>query len=384
MNKQPDLLFRARLQLEEGNTAAALEALKAFTSPNEQQQQEIQYLTGWAAVQLKDWEQAIIMLAPIVKKAEEELQKVEEKLQKEQAELTDREQLAHYLLQLGIAAINLEHYQDAILHLNACLKVLHDRRVHLPSVRIQARYSLAMACMMRGLYPAAVKRYQEAVRLCEYYHRQDEIPNAYYGLAEAYRYTKDYVSAYEYAQKALEMYRERNNRELECRVHNSLGLICHLLGKQQEAAKHYNESTILANLINMPVVAMLNCAALANMYIQQGDLSTARRHSDLAREYIPRLKRPVLLDSPYQASGKVAYAEAQKAQGAERERLLNEAVNWYKQAIAYLEQTQAKAELADLYGEYAYVLEDLGQHKEAFAYWSNGYASLKDSKDSSF
>lgn len=377
MSEQPDLLLRARLQLEEGNTQKALQALEEVTSPDEQQQREIRYLTGWAKVQLKCWEEAITSLAPILDKAEEELKN-------EQAELTDREQFAHYLLQLGIAAINLEHYLDAIFHLNLCLKVLHDRRVHLPKVRIQARYSLATAYMMRGSYSTAIERYQEAARLCEYYDRRDELPNVYYGLAEAYRHAKDLANAHEYAQKALDIYRERNNRVLECQIHNTLGSICYLLGQQQEAAKHYNESTLLANLINKPLVAMLNCAALAEMYIKEDDLSAARRHSELAREYVSRLERPTMLDSPYHISGKVAYAEAQKAEGATREKLLQEAVAWYEKAIAYLKNTQVEADLAELYGDYAYALEDLGRHKEAFALWRSGYQSLKDSKDESF
>lgn len=373
-SEKPDIqtfLFRARLQLEEGNTKTALQVLQELSTEDQQQQQEIHYLTGWAYVQLKCWEQAITMLAPILHKAEEELKD-------EQAELTDREQLAHYLLQLGIAAINLEHYQDASLHLNLCLKVLHDRRVHLPNVRIQARYSLATASMMRGLLSVAIQRYQEAVRLCEYYDRKDEIPNIYHGLAEAYRRDKNFMSAYEYAQKALELYRIQGNRQSECRIQNVLGQISNLLGERQEAAKYYNESTLLANLVDNPAIAMLNCAALAEMYIKDNDLQAARRHSDMSREYITRLKRQTLLDSPYHISGKVAYAEAQQVEGAKREELLQEAVSWYEKALEYLKNTQSQAELAELYGDYAYALEDLGQHKEALAYWKNGYKSLKD------
>src|SRR5579859_4910456 len=258
------LLFRARLQLEEETTEEALNVLQALTTDDEREQKEIRYLTGWAYIQRQEWAKAIERLAPMLNDAEEDLKN-------EQAQLTDREQLAHYLLQLGIAAINLEHYQDASLHLNLCLKVLHDRRVHMPKVRIQARYSLATAYMMRGSYSTAIERYQEAVRLCEYYDRRDELPNVYYGLAEACRHAKDLANAHEYAQKALDIYRERNNRVLECQIHNTLGSICYLLGQQQEAAKHYNESTLLANLINKPLVAMLNCAALAEMYIKEDD-----------------------------------------------------------------------------------------------------------------
>ncbi len=371
MSDKPNLLFRARLQLEEGNTQNALQILQEITSPDEQQQREIRYLTGWTDIQLKHWEDAITSLAPILQRAEEELKN-------EQAELTDREQLAHYLLQLGVAAINLEHYQDAILHLDLCLKVLHDRRVHLPRVRIQARYSLATAYVMRGLYPIAIQRYQEAARLCVYYDRRDELPNVYYGLAEAFRHAKDLASAFEYAQKALDIYRERKDREKECRIQNILGLICHLLGHQQEAAKYYNESTLLAILVNKPLIAMLNCAALADMYIKENDLSAARRHSDMAREYAMRLERPILLDSPYHISGKVAYADAQKAEGAKREELLKEAVTWYEKAIAYIKNTQVETDRAELYGDYAYALEDLGRQKEAIAFWRSGYQSLRD------
>lgn len=363
------LLFRARLQLEEETTEEALNVLQALTTDDEREQKEIRYLTGWAYIQRQEWAKAIEKLAPMLGAAEEELKN-------EQAQLTNREQLAHYLLQLGIAAINLEHYQDASLHLNLCLKVLHDRRVHMPKVRIQARYSLATACLMRGLLRLALEHYEEALRLCDQYQRDDERGNIYYGLAYTYRDLSDLLTAASYAQKALDFYQERDNGIMECRMQNLMGRITLLLGDYKTAAQYFTVSLAQANFYESPKMAMLNCVALADLRLFEGNIEEARPYIDIALKSAKRFKG-VLTHIPYQIAGKVAYKEAQAAEGQRRYELLRKAAEWYLQAVDKVKETQAYPEIAEIYGEYANVLEDLEQPKEALQYWRKSYQVIE-------
>src|SRR5690242_16779832 len=122
------LLYRARLLLEEGRSDEALAALETIRTENEKQQRDAAYLLGWCYIQRKQWKEAIDALTPLA----------EIKPEGEVDTLLERERLALYLLHLGEAATNVSHYEDAAQHFTNCLKVLHDRRVHLPSVRIKA------------------------------------------------------------------------------------------------------------------------------------------------------------------------------------------------------------------------------------------------------
>lgn len=368
------LLLRARLQLEEEMTEEAFNLLRTLTTDDEQQQKELRYLTGWAYIQRQEWEQAITTLAPLLSEAEGNLQ--EEILRNEHAQLSDRERLVHYLLQLGIAAINLEQYHDASLHLTHCLKVLHDRRVHVPKVRIQARYSLATAYLMRGLLHLALQHYQDALRLCDFYERDDERGNIYYGLAYTYRDLSDLLTAASYAQKALTFYQERDQGLMECRMQNLMGRIIFLLGDYQAAIHYFTLSLAQAHLYGSSLMATLNCAALADVRMIEGNLEEARQYSEIALKTAKQLKGR-RAHIPYQLAGKVAHKAAQAAEGQQRDKLLREAASWYQQATDKVATTQARTEIAEIYGEYALVLEDLQQPREALHYWRASYRVLE-------
>ena len=141
------VLYRARLQLEEGQVEAALATLSTVRPVDEKTQRDVAYLVGWSYIRCKQWKEAIQALSPLLA-ASYEAKELETQL--------ERERMAYYLLYLGIAAVNLANYEDASHHFAHCLKLLHDKRVHLPHVRIKARYSLATACSQRGLYDVAM------------------------------------------------------------------------------------------------------------------------------------------------------------------------------------------------------------------------------------
>src|SRR5207237_1272976 len=157
------VLYRTRLFLEEGQTEAALSMLETIHPENEKLHNEVAYLLGWCYIQRKQWEKAFGVLTPLLEAAQY--------TDGEQEGLVDRERLALHLLRLGQVALYLAHFEDASRHLTLCLKVLHDRRVHLPGVRIKVRHYLALACCARGLISSCVEHYEEALRLGRHYGR---------------------------------------------------------------------------------------------------------------------------------------------------------------------------------------------------------------------
>ena len=303
------LLYRARLQLEEGQHEVALSVLQDIRTEDEEQQREVAYLRGWCYIQFKRWDDATQVLSALLPPD------TEIGTQERQAE---REKLVLCLLHLGIAAVNLSHYEDASLHFTACLKVLHDRRVHFPSVRIKARYSLGMTCLMRGLYSIAIQHYEEALRLCRHYHDESELANIYHGLCNAYRCISEYPKASLAGQQALLIYRKRGEHVMEARVHNHLGHVSYLLNDFREAADHYTESLALATSFNSSTMVMLNCADLADLRLAEGRLEEAKRYSNLALNNMERVDNLHMRGTTYYIIGKVTHAEAMQAEGAQR------------------------------------------------------------------
>ncbi len=358
------LLYRARLLLEEGRYEAALIVLETIHTEDEKQFRDVSYLLGWGYIQCKRWHDARRVLAPILEQSTE---------QAEQETPLERERLALYLLQLGLAAVKLAHYEDASLHFTVCLKVLHDRRVHLPAVRIKARYSLAMTCLMRGLFTTAIGHYEEALRLCQHYHDERELPHIYHGLCDAYPHVGDFVKAYLAGEKALHLYEEAGDRQMEARIHSMLGRICMRLSDYREASDHYTESLAIANSHNGPTMAMLNCAWLAELRMTEGRVEEARRYCQRALEAMERTTDQHMQGRVYHSIGKVTHEQARQAEGSARHLLLEETATWYERAVEKLNVTQASADMAEVYGGWGQVLEELGRAADAIVCWRRGY-----------
>ncbi|GLV57323.1 hypothetical protein KDH_41590 [Dictyobacter sp. S3.2.2.5] len=361
------LLYRARLLVEEGRYDAALDVLINMQLDNEKQQQEVAYLLGWCYVQRQQWEEALNTLSPL-------LVGMDERLAVETPQ--ERERHAMALLRLGMAAVNLSTYEDASLHFTRCLKVLHDRRVHLPVVRIHARYYLAMTCLMRGLYTPALEHYEEAIRLCNHYGNETALPDIYYGLCDVYRAMNKLVDSYNAGQEALRLYMAREDQQMAARMHNMLGHVCMQMGNYRESSDHYTESLAMATSYQGPTLAMLNCAALAEVRLAEKRLTEARRYCQLALTTMEQTDDVHMKGRVYHVIAKVAYAAALQQDGARHRQLLEETLSWYEKAKTCLAATQAYADEAEIYGGWAQVLEELGRDAEAIECWRAGYTAL--------
>jgi tetratricopeptide (TPR) repeat protein len=377
MQSQQMLLYRARLLLEEGQYEAVSPILERVQCEDEKQHQELSYLKGWYYIQRKQWDAAIEALEPLLEQHVKDLETGEQETPAE------RERLVLYLLRLGIAAVNLCQYEDASQHFSLCLKVLHDRRVHLPAVRIKARYSLAMTCLVRGLYPAAVQHYEEALRLCRHYDNEEEVPHIQHGLCDAYRYTGELTRARDAGYEALRLYEQRRDPLMEARMHNKLGHICLLLSDFHRASDHYTESLAIATGCDAYTMVMLNCAALADLRLAEERVGEARRYCTHALSNMKRTDDVHMRGTTYYIVGKVAYEEACRAEDKMlRRRRLEEAIECFTTASEYLEQTQAYPDRAKVYSSWAQALEDLDRAEEAIDCWRAGYKMLSHTASS--
>ncbi len=368
------ILRRGRLLLEEGRSAAALSDLQEIHPAHEREQKELDYLLGWAYVQLRHWDEAVRVLSPYTLFIERE---------RAIDSLNTREIQGFCLLRLAEIAIQAAHYEEAGRHLLRALKVLHDRRVDLPMALIKAYYFRASTYEMRGLNAAAIQDYLQAMELCRAQDEPRELADIYNGLAEAYRISGLLIEAHETGRKALNLYRQLSDLRRQCEVLNRMGRTAFKLGDYNEAVDHYLEAmTIAGSDPKGDKMVMVNSTAIADLRLEQGRIDEAKRYCAMALEVSNRLKDPFLRGLTDIVIGKVTFAEARQAEGEDKRRLLEETVACFAQAIDKLKTTQVQQHIAEAYGYWAQALEAQGRHQDALGCWREAYNARSVARDS--
>ncbi|MEO9058972.1 MAG: tetratricopeptide repeat protein, partial [Ktedonobacteraceae bacterium] len=358
MVENKTLLFRARLLLEEGQSDSALKILEAIVPDDEEQRREVAYFLGWCYVLHKRWSDANTVLSPIIPLTDDE---------GEAENRIDRERLALCFLRLGNIAVQFAHYDQATRHFSRCIKLLNDKRVKLPPlIRVKAHYSLAMALMMRGLYPAAIQQYNEAVHHFLYIEDDEELGNIYYGLSETYRHLGELKDARLAGERALDLYKRAEQFNMEGITHNLLGHIALENKDYRTASDHFTQALAISKTHNGPMRTMMNCAALAEVRLAEDRLDEARRFCQLACDMVGQVSNNYFCSQTYLTAAKVSHAAAQQAEGGERRRLLEETINWLEKAKSYLTEAESLAAAADIFQLWGQTLEELGQYQEAF------------------
>ena len=372
MHEIPDSersIYRARLWIEEGQYDLALTTLQHIQTDDPEQERQMAYLSAWCHTRLEHWAEAQCLISQLYTPGN-----IEESWN--DAKHNERERRAFYLLCLGNAAINLNRFEEASQHYTQCLKLLSERRVNLPQVRINARYSLGMTCIMSGFYAMAIQHYEEALRLCQNNPDQEDLPEIYYGLCDANRLLGKFESAYTSGVKALELYENRGMRTMEGRAQNMLGRICYQIREYDEAADHYLESLSIATLDNNQKMKMVNFTALADLRLAENRQEEAQRYCQRALEVADGMHDNYYLGLMYLTCVKVTLAESEQAEGEQHEILFSNARRLFEKAKEHLSQTQASVLLGEVYGRIAQMLEKSGQSQEAISYWKTAYESL--------
>lgn len=368
MVENKTLLFRARLLLEEGQSDSALKILEAIVPDDEEQRQEVAYFLGWCYVLHKRWDDANAALSPIIPFADDE---------GESEHRIDRERLALCYLRLGNVAVQFTHYDQATRHFSRCIKLLNDKRVKLPPlIRVKAHYSLAMAYMMRGLYPTAIQQYNEAVLHFLYIEDDEELGNIYYGLSETYLHMGKLEEAQFAGKRALELYKQAGQFNMEGITYNLLGHIALENKDFQVASDHFTQALAISKTHAGPMRAMMNCAALAEVRLAENRLDEAKRYCELACDMVGQVSNTYFCSQAYLTTAKVFHAAAQQTEGEERRQLLEETINWLEKAKSYLKETEAHAAAATVFQLWGQTLEELGQYQEALVFWRSSYETL--------
>ncbi len=363
------LLYRARLLLEEGQSDTAFAIFSTMQAEDASLRNHLIYLYGWYYAQTHQWKEGLATLSSLLQSGEliEPLPQVERELQ------------AIHLLYLGIAAAHLHLDDEAIDHLTRCLKLLHDRRIHLPRVRIEAHARLGTLHQRNSNTTFAMQHFEEALRLSRHYRDEQALPIIYRGLCQLHRSNAAWQQAYHYGKEALHRYEQRADRPMEADLHLLLAHICQHNAQAQEAIAQAQTALDLANELCDETLSMRACIALAELHLSTGDVEAARLNCERALATIGDHISPALRALACYTAGKISYMEAQQAQGEQRTRLLEEANTHFAQADQQLTSAQTEVHethLTDLYTLWGSVLEALGRPQEALHCWRSGYRLL--------
>lgn len=372
MHKKYDMersIYHAQLWLEEGQYDLALSALEHIQTRNPEQKRQIAYLSAWCHTILEQWTEARCLLLPLYPPGG-----IEENWNNEKH--NERERRAFYLFCLGNAAMSLKRIEEASQHYTQCLKLLRERRVNLPQVRIKALHSLGLSCMMSGFYVMAIKQYEEALQFCKDTLEDEGIPDIYYGLCDATRWEGKFGDAYTYGVKALALYEDRGIRSKQGQVQNLLGRICFQIGKYNEAAEYYLESLSIATQDDNQGLKLVNFTALADLRLTEERLDEAQRYCEHALEVADGLDDNYNLGLMHLTCGNVTVAESKQATGEKHDILYSKAREFFEKAKELLAQTHDSVLLSEVYGKIAQMLEQSGQPQEALSYWKTAYESL--------
>ncbi|MGZ3616179.1 MAG: tetratricopeptide repeat protein [Ktedonobacteraceae bacterium] len=375
MHKKYDMersIYHAQLWLEEGQYDLALSALQHIQTHNPEQKRQIAYLSAWCQTILEQWTEARCLLLQLYPPGG-----IEDNWNNEKH--NERERRAFYFFCLGNAAQSLKRYEEACQHYTQCLKLLSERRVKLPQMRIEALRSLGLSYMMSGFYVMAIKQYEEALQLCKNTPENEVLPDIYYGLCDANRLHGKLDDAYTSGVKALAMYEDRGLWSKLGQVQNLLGRICFRMGKYNEAATYYLESLSIATQDGNQEITLVNFTALADLRLAEERLDEAQHYCEHALEVADRLDDNYILGLMQLTCGNVMVAESKQATGEQHDILYAKAREFFEKAKELLAQTHDSVLLSEVYGKIAQILEQSGQPQEALSYWKTAYASLSHS-----
>ena len=144
---------RVHLFIGEGQVEDALTALEHIQPAGEKEKREIAYLRAWCYAEQSRWNEAAEIL-PEAGASEEAVSDIQALGQ------TERRRRAYYQLIMGNIATNMGHHEEGMRHFRKCIKFLDERRMNIPTVRIQALMGMGTRSVITGFYDAALIHYE--------------------------------------------------------------------------------------------------------------------------------------------------------------------------------------------------------------------------------
>jgi tetratricopeptide (TPR) repeat protein len=327
--------------------------------------EELSYLDAWYALTQDHWEQVTEQVRefPV-------LQHVKER----ESLLTNgsvRRRRPICLLMLGEMAYQLGYPEEASEHIRHCLALLSERRMNIPEVRALAHWSLGRIALEMHQTAQALTQYTTAKNLCS----DDETQRPLLiviltGLCETYIQLEQYEQALMTGKQALRLLQLQENACQE-KILLLLSRVCLSLGDNASALSYAQDAWQTAKQTNDPTHLAKILLVLADVQYNEHQTQEARASCQQVLALLLADQEPALRGKAFFLLGKIAEAEWRSQQT--QDELVNQALDWYKQAHELFESLHDASALANVAQHLAQLLEDRGQPEQALRYWKNAY-----------
>lgn len=355
--------------------AEALLAQAAGDLETPAQKKELDYLYAWCAAAQECWEEVVQRVGAFPPAPHESAR----------AELladgSFRRRRPACLLFLGDMARELGYFEEALEHYQRCLKLLGERRMNIPEVRLLAHLSMAVLALRMDQPSQALTQYKTALDLCGEASGHPLLAILLTGLCEAHARLEQPTEALAAGQKALSLLQEKAQAGCQEQLLVLLSRVSLALHNGPAALTYAHNAWQVASDANNPTGMATILLMQARIHYEECQMKEARAACQQALAIPQALQDAHLHGTIVFAQGEIA--EAEWHCHPERVDLADEAQSRYEEAQTIFESLSQTASLARVSMRLARFLEARGKPEQALTYWKTAFVLAKQGEDSS-
>jgi len=211
----------------------------------------------------------------------------------------------------------------------------------------------------------AVAMYREALQVAEESSNPEKLANLYWNLAASYRENGNLAQARQYAVKSLALYESLADLRMLTQLRAGFGVIMLEARQFEEAEVQFLLALKLAEEQSNAEALVTANMYLTDLYLEQGQLDKACRHSDAMSVYL-NVADPLVRGQAYGSRGSLLTATGDN----------DGAIYNFEQAVQLIEKTPAKELLSKVYFRYARTLSAKGEAVRAAEMFERAYRQL--------
>jgi tetratricopeptide (TPR) repeat protein len=272
-----------------------------------------------------------------------------------------------HLLLLGEMARTLHYPDEAMEHLRHCLRLLNERRMNVPEVRLMAHESLGRLALEMNQADQALQYFETASRLC----REGEPGPALYstilaGLCETQFCLKQCELVLTSGKQALRLLQATAPPDCRESLLLLLSRISLALGDNASALEYVQNARHSASQTRDAARIASILLALAEIRKQEHQRQEARANCKEALSLLATIPEHPLYGSALFLSGKIA--EAEWCDHSDEE-AIRDAQVYYEQALELFVEQHDTAAIARVSRQLAQLLEAAGKPEFALVHW---------------
>jgi tetratricopeptide (TPR) repeat protein len=185
----------------------------------------------------------------------------------------------HYRLAMALYLVS--SYDESLTHLRRALEHAQQEPEDVSLVG-KVTVALGHVMYMQGNAEQAVEHYQRAREIFGKLNDLETLASVYSGMSLAYKRKDDLANALRYSRLSLGAYEARQNSYAAAHELNNMAVRYQEMGNLGQAQQCAQESIERARAINAPDVEALARSTLASIYLQMGQLDRAEAEANLA------------------------------------------------------------------------------------------------------